>query len=600
MVESPNPISALRGSIRLKIFLAVALTTLVVVGLTDLLIYRRLGRDMAKRAAAAVQTHLAAVAGQVLVDGLWLDRVNLERVVAFHTRQVEEIEAVRIFDYEGKVLLAIPGNGPELESPALPYPDRSVLKSLGPGQLWSISLPVVHGREVRGAVAGLIRLTQLNRQLRALEGYVWLMGLLTWLALVVVLYWSLDRLVSRPVRRLSQAAGGLARGRLEVRSPVRGEDEIGTLSQRFNEMADSMTRAITGLDREKSLLSTVVDALDDYLYTEDRAGRLTMINKPLAAVLGRPLDLALDRPSQEVIRLSGFPVESESWPKATQAGEEGRLELSSGDSIPVRRQVRELGTGSGEMSGRVVILRDVTQERELARLRAEWDSFFRHEIKAPLTPILGLSRILAEEGQTLVPETREAYLNTIRDSAASLARVLDMTQEARAYEAGRIDLELRLFDLAQTVKAGADQALREVEPDSPGPGSRIRMEVQSGLDTMVEHDPGRMRRVFKNLVKNGLEHDPGPVQINICSPPEEPGFLTVSIANQGEPIPSDRLAVIFEKFNTTKKNRGGTGLGTTIARLFTRAHGGRIGASSSAEEGTVFTVSLPRKQNIED
>ena len=598
-MKTGSSIPGLRGSIRLKVFAAVALTTLVVVGLTDLLIYRRLGQDMARRAAATVQAHLQAVAGQVLVDGLWLDRVNLERVATFHTRQVEEIQAVRIFDAKGETLLTVPQNGPEWENPALPFPNRPVLRNLGPGQLWSISLPVVHGKEVRGAVAGLVSLAQLDRQLKALEGYVWLMGLLTWLALVAVLYWSLDRLVSRPVRRLSQAAGDLAQGRLEVRSPVQGQDEIGALSRGFNEMADSLTRAITGLDREKSLLATVVDALDDFLYTQDRAGRLTMINRPLAALLGKPPGQALGRPSEEAIRLDGFPALSGDGLPQSRIADEGFLDPTQGEPIPVRRQVRELRDEAGETAGRVVILRDIRQERELARLRAEWDSFFRHEIKAPLTPVLGLSRMLVEEGRDMDPKARETYLRTIRDSAASLARVLDMTEEARAYENGRIDLELRLFDLARTVKAGADQALREVEPNSPGPDSRIGMEVQSGLDIMVEHDPGRMRRVFKNLVKNALEHDPGPVTIKIFAPQEEPGFLAVSVANQGEPILPERLARIFEKYNTTKKTRGGTGLGTTIARLFTLAHGGRIRASSSMEQGTVFTVSLPRRPDAE-
>lgn len=592
MAIGPNPIAILRGSIRLKVFLAVALTTLVVVGLTDLLVYRRLGRDMAKRAAAVVQTHLAGVAGQVLVDGLWLDRVNLERVTAFHTRQVEEIKAVQIFDHDGKALLKISNGEPPLESPAPPYPARPVFRKAGPGQLWIINLPVIHGQQVRGVVTGLVRLDQLDRQLGALEGYVWLMGLLTWLALVAVLYWSLDRLVNRPVRRLSLAAEALARGRLEVRSPVQGEDEIGALSQGFNEMADSLTIAITGLDREKNLLGTVVDALDDYLYTEDETGRLTMINKPLAVLLGLPADQALGRLAGEVVRLAGF--------QTAPAGEEGRLDLPGGRSLPVRRQVRSLPGGAGQGAGRVVILRDITQERELARLRAEWDSFFRHEIKAPLTPVLGLSRLLAEEDRGLDPETRQDYLRTIHDSAASLARVLEMTREAKAYEDGRIDLELRLFDLARTVRAGADQALREVESIPPRQDSRISFNVQPGLHTLVEHDPARMRRVFKNLVKNALEHDPGPVAINIFTPTEEPGVLAVSVMNRGEPIPPERLALIFEKFNTNKKTSGGTGLGTTIARLFTEAHEGRIRAASSPEEGTVFTVSLPIRPIPED
>ena len=103
-------------------------------------------------------------------------------------------------------------------------------------------------------------------------------------------------------------------------------------------MADSLTIAITGLDREKNLLGTVVDALDDYLYTEDETGRLTMINKPLAVLLGLPADQALGRLAGEVVRLAGF--------QTAPAGEEGWLELPDGRSLPVRRQVRSLPGGA--------------------------------------------------------------------------------------------------------------------------------------------------------------------------------------------------------------------------------------------------------------
>ena len=108
--------------------------------------------------------------------------------------------------------------------------------------------------------------------------------------------------------------------------------------------------------------------------------------------------------------------------------------------------------------------------------------------------------------------------------------------------------------------------------------------------TMV-HDSAKIQRAVANLVKNALEHDTGDVTVRVV---DAPGLAAVSVHNWGAPIPEDRLSTIFEKFNTTKREKKGTGLGTTIAKLFVEAHDGRIRADSSEEEGTTFTITLPK------
>ncbi|MGA1197824.1 MAG: sensor histidine kinase, partial [Candidatus Latescibacterota bacterium] len=106
------------------------------------------------------------------------------------------------------------------------------------------------------------------------------------------------------------------------------------------------------------------------------------------------------------------------------------------------------------------------------------------------------------------------------------------------------------------------------------------------------HDPQKLQRAISNLVKNALEHDGGKVTIQFL---DFEDAIEISVHNWGEPIPEDRVNTIFEKFNTTKRNKKGTGLGTTIARLFIEAHGGLVWATSSEAMGTTFTMRLPKK-----
>ncbi|MDA1027816.1 MAG: HAMP domain-containing sensor histidine kinase [Bacteroidetes bacterium] len=124
----------------------------------------------------------------------------------------------------------------------------------------------------------------------------------------------------------------------------------------------------------------------------------------------------------------------------------------------------------------------------------------------------------------------------------------------------------------------------------------IYFDPQPCMNAKVQVDLAFLPGVFKNLLKNAVEHiislDDSARRVDVyCS--SEPGFVVISVHNGGETVPPERIATFFDKFNTTKANDGGTGLGTTYARLVTEARGGSISAWSSAERGTLVSVRLP-------
>ena len=106
--------------------------------------------------------------------------------------------------------------------------------------------------------------------------------------------------------------------------------------------------------------------------------------------------------------------------------------------------------------GGVETFRDISHEKELAQLRAEWESFIRHELKNPLNPILALSGELLRREPA--PEERRRYLELIHDGARNMTRLLDLTREVQLYEAGRLSLNLVEHDLAGTISRAAEQA----------------------------------------------------------------------------------------------------------------------------------------------
>jgi signal transduction histidine kinase len=130
-------------------------------------------------------------------------------------------------------------------------------------------------------------------------------------------------------------------------------------------------------------------------------------------------------------------------------------------------------------------------------------------------------------------------------------------------------------------------------------GDTVRITIHNNMtDGTIEADADLLIGVFDNLIKNGIEHvEDLEDEVERCITirmDNEDGHVVVRINNKGEPVPSERLATFFEKFNTDRKKQGGTGLGTTYAYLVTRAHGGALSVASNETEGTTLTVMLPQ------
>jgi signal transduction histidine kinase len=127
----------------------------------------------------------------------------------------------------------------------------------------------------------------------------------------------------------------------------------------------------------------------------------------------------------------------------------------------------------------------------------------------------------------------------------------------------------------------------------------VRLEPES-LDVTIAADLNFLPRVFKNLIENGCEHVVASENDEViaagvhvvCSLSQD--AVVIDVINGGTPVPDYLITTFFDKFNSTKSGSGGTGLGTTYARIVTEAHGGDISVSSSVEEGTRVRVTLPR------
>lgn len=236
--------------------------------------------------------------------------------------------------------------------------------------------------------------------------------------------------------------------------------------------------------------------------------------------------------------------------------------------------------------------RDTAQQlADVLEKRAEFVATMVHELKTPLTVIIGFTSLLENKWDTLGEGRRGDILASVRGQAERLRGMVDEVLRTASAEAGAdmrhqpVDLSLLLTALIESTAALAEE--RE---------SQERLIRLRGADevAIVSGDPDGLYRVFENLLENAVKYSPpgSPIEVTIARQDDE---IRVHITDHGDGIPEEDVEIIFERFRrTTRTVAGGVGLGLYIVRALVQSHGGRVWVRSTVGEGTTFTVALPQ------
>lgn len=210
-----------------------------------------------------------------------------------------------------------------------------------------------------------------------------------------------------------------------------------------------------------------------------------------------------------------------------------------------------------------------------------------HELRTPLTTLRGQLEAL-EDG---VVEPDLTALESLKEDAAILTRLVEDLQQLSLAEAGHLELDLLPVDVGETVRG----ALSRFEPELEARGVDLEVDIQPGIP-MIEADQVRVAQVLNNLVKNAILHTPEGGVIGVGARSGE-GEIVLSVSDTGPGIASEDLPYVFERFYRADRSRaratGGAGLGLTIARSLVEAHGGRIRVESEPGKGSTFLFTLP-------
>jgi PAS domain S-box-containing protein len=342
-------------------------------------------------------------------------------------------------------------------------------------------------------------------------------------------------------------------------------------------------------NRSRSLIGNMLGGL----VTIDQAGRIELVNPAAEEIFGYAEGELIGR---HVTSLIPTHVRQRSPDFLRQAFKEsiGRVTewegvRKNGEVFPLELSFFEFDDPAGRhFAGSV---RDISERREVDRLKNEFVSIVSHELRTPLTSIKGSLQLLHhDEVLDAHPEPAQLVRVALSNTERLIRIVNDMLDIAKI-EAGRLNLELRrcaVTDLVRTAVQSVDQLARS-----------LSVTLVPGIDAGVPPlrvDADRMVQALVNLLSNAVKVAPPGTEVTISARATAGGEVEIAVRDRGKGIAPDKIPMLFQKFQQldgSERKVQGTGLGLTITKALVEQHGGRIAVASALGEGTTFTITLP-------
>ncbi len=451
-------------------------------------------------------------------------------------------------------------------------------------EILSVAVPLINQkREIFGVVTlykPTQQITEIINQWKMLIVYTVMIVFL----LSIVLAFYLSKRISDPLLKMNEIAQSMAEGKFNRHIHVKTDDEIGTLGRTMNVMALELNSSIQSLNKEKEQLNSILNSMSDAVLTVNKDHKIVITNPYAAKLLKRWITNYRVGHSYSIERL---PKElKESLEYAFIKDEEvtrdftidGRTYAVTIDTLYLNKKV----------NGVVAVLRDVTEEKRMDKLRKDFVANVSHELRTPLSMLQGYSEALLDDIAE-DPKTRKELAEVIFDESIRMKRLVNDLLDLAKLEAKQIELEKTTADIREIIE-GLTKKYRRLYPEKT-------FILESNKDELYAYiDVARIEQVLINLIDNAIRHTGEEGRIGIRLSLKE--TIVIEVFDDGVGIPEEDLGFVFERFYKADKARtrakSGTGLGLAICKNIIDAHQGDISVKSVLGEGTTFKIELPK------
>ena len=412
--------------------------------------------------------------------------------------------------------------------------------------------------------------------------------LIVFCSLVLALMFSV-RVIS-PIRKLAAFTEKVRTGKISGKIRIESRDEIGALAEDINGIVEVLQEKIRTADEERRELQSVFAGMAEGIMVLDKENRIETLNRGMEEMIGARSGEFFGRTILEAFR--NIPLH-DALVRFRATGETVSQEITLGEENPIvlDATISAIQDETDEARKTMLVFHDVTRLKKLERIRTDFAANVTHEIKTPLTAIIGFMETLLQ-GAVDDRLTARKFLETVQENAQRLNRLVDDLLTLSGFELGDMTLHLEGLSLTDIL----DQVLAVVTARVSEKNLRIVKKIPAEAPKIMA-DRDRLAQILLNIVDNAVKFTPAGGTVTVTASSEEQGCLTVRIADTGIGIPKGEIPRLGERFYRVDKTRsrelGGTGLGLSIVKHLMKAHGGRMAIDSTPGHGTTVSLFLP-------
>ena len=577
-----------------RLFYKIFGSYLVIIVLSMAIVGFLVGKEVKNKLMEKIEYDLTTYARMI---NLTSPKKEIEKKVV----QLARISNARItlIDTAGKVLADSEKDVSKMDN-HLNRPEIEEAKVLGEGtatrfshtlgvDMFYVALPVKSDSRAIGYIRLARPLVEIKNSVRKLYGLIFQSFVIILVLSFLIAFIFFSRLTS-PIQEMEQFTKRLREGEDPGTLMIDSSDEMGRLARNINYMVMELQERVRSANEEKGKLEAAFASMTDGVLVLDSQDKIEASNEafkdifgvkyrdiigktPVEAFRNVELQNALDR-----FKEIGMPVSQE-------------VVLGDGEQIILDINVSSIhGLPNGEEKT-MVVFHDFTRLKKLEKMRVDFVANITHEIKTPLTAILGFIETL-QEGAIEEKETARKFLQIIYRHAGRLNRLVEDLLTISDIELG----EMKFFFESVSVNGVVENVLPVIESKAVEKGLVIDKNIPEELSP-IRADRDRLSQILLNVLDNAVKFTPESGKVSITAFDDKQGYVIVSISDTGVGVPEDEIPRLGERFYRVDKTRsrelGGTGLGLSIVKHLMIAHKGRIEIESRLGRGTTVFLSFP-------
>lgn len=403
--------------------------------------------------------------------------------------------------------------------------------------------------------------------------------------------------IADPIQKLTASIKQIASSNYKERVFLDKNDEFGELAQSFNTMAQKLeeynSSHLAKLMRQKKRIEALINSMSDVVIGLDENMQVIFVNEEACKVLGLAEEEMIGKNSKDIAIYNDL-MRMLLKEMNVEQGDRESLKIIHNDKENyfdkqfLHIEITPTGEEHKELVGHVIILKNITEFKELDAAKTRFIATVSHEFKTPISSMKMSLQLLKNERIGNLNEEQSTLIDSIQDDAGRLLKITSELLNLTQIESGKITMNMKPCEVQQIVQYAVEA--NHVQADQKE--IKLKVNLSEGLNT-IKVDAEKTTWVLTNLIANAINysHDSSVVEVNV---EQDPQGTTIRVKDEGMGIPPEYLGKVFDRyFRVPGTHREGTGLGLSISKEIIEAQHGTIEVHSEYGVGSEFVLRFP-------